>query len=51
MESEKYEAENATKIATAKRLLKMGKLSVEEIAEGSGLMVEEVERLSDIQLV
>ena len=51
VESEKYEVENATKIATAKRLLKMGKLSVEEIAEGSGLMVEEVERLSDIQLV
>ncbi len=42
MESEKYEVENATKIATAKRLLKMGKLSVEEIAEGSGLMVEKL---------
>ena len=51
VESEKYEAENATKIATARRLLKMGKLSVKEIAEGSGLTVEEVERLSDIQLV
>ena len=51
VESEKYEVENATKIATARRLLKMGKLSVEEIAEGSGLTVEEVERLSDIQLV
>ena len=48
VESEKYEAENATKIATARRLLKMGKLSVKEIAEGSGLTVEEVERLSDI---
>ncbi len=51
VESEKYEAENATKIATARRLLKMGKLSIEEIAEGSGLTAEEVERLSDIQLV
>ncbi len=51
VESEKYEAENATKIVTARRLLKMGKLSIEEIAEGSGLTVEEVERLSDIQLV
>lgn len=51
VESEKYEAENATKIATARRLLKMGKLSIAEIAEGSGLTVEEVERLSDIQLV
>ena len=50
VESEKYEAENATKIATARRLLKMGKLSIAEIAEGSGLTVEEVERLSDIQL-
>lgn len=51
VESERYEVENATKIATARRLLKMGKLSVEEIAEGSGLTIEEVERLSDIQLV
>lgn len=51
VESEKYEVENATKIATARRLLKMGKLSVEEIAEGSGLTIEEVEKLSDIQLV
>ena len=51
VESEKYEVENATKIATARRLLKMGKLSIEEIAEGSGLTVEEVERLSDIQFV
>lgn len=51
VESEKYEAENATKIATARRLLKMGKLSIEEIAEGSELTIEEVERLSDIQLV
>lgn len=51
VESEKYEVENATKIATARRLLKMGKLSVEEIAEGSGLTIKEVERLSDIQLV
>lgn len=51
VESEKYEVENATKVATARRLLKMGKLSVEEIAEGSGLTIEEVERLSDIQLV
>lgn len=45
VESEKYEVENATKIATARRLLKMGKLSVGEIAEGSGLAVEEVEEL------
>jgi hypothetical protein len=29
----------------------MGKPSVEEIAEGSELTIEEVERLSDIQLV
>lgn len=51
VESEKYEVENATKIETARRLLKMGKLSVEEVAEGSGLTIKEVERLSDIQLV
>lgn len=53
VESEKYEVENATKIATARRLLKMGKLSVGEIAEGSGLAVEEVEELQKelLQLV
>lgn len=53
VESEKYEVENATKVATARRLLKMGKLSVGEIAEGSGLAVEEVEELQKelLQLV
>lgn len=51
VESEKYEAENATKIETAQRLLKMGKLSIEEIAVGSGLTVGEVEELADVQSV
>ena len=55
VESERYEAakaaENATKIETAKRLLKMGKLSIEEIADGSGLTVEDVEELAGVQLV
>ena len=51
VESERYEAENATKIETAKRLLKMGKLSIREIADGSGLTVEEVEELAGVQLV
>ena len=32
-----------TDVETAKRLLKMGKLSFEEIASGTGLTIEEVE--------
>ena len=55
MESERYEAaeeaENAAKVETAKRLLKMGKLTVEDIAVGSGLTVEEVEELAGFQSV
>ena len=38
-------ARQETSIETAKRLLKMGKLSFQEIAEGTGLSVEEVEKL------
>ena len=49
VESERYEAaeeaENAANIKTAKRLLDMGRLSIEEIAEGTGLTVEDVEEL------
>lgn len=49
VESERYEvaeeAENAANIKIAKRLLDMGRLSIEEIAEGTGLTVEEVEEL------
>jgi len=55
VESERYEAaeeaENATKIETAKRLLRMGKLSIEEVAAGSGLTVKEVEDLAGSQTV
>ena len=55
VESERYEAaeeaENATKIETAKRLLRMGKLSIEEVAAGSGLTVKEVEELAGSQTV
>lgn len=55
VESERYEAaeeaENATKIETAQRLLRMGKLSIEEVAVGSGLTIEEVEQLADLQTV
>lgn len=55
VESERYEAaekaENATKIETAKRFLKMGKFSIEDIAVGSGLSVEEVEELASLQSV
>lgn len=39
------DTEYDTKIETAKRLLQLGKLSMEEIALGSGLTVEEVQKL------
>lgn len=47
VESEVYEA----KVETAKRFLKMGKFSFEEIADGTGLTIEEVEELAGLQLV
>ncbi len=50
VESERYDAENATKIEIAKRLLKMRKLSAEEVAIGTDLTVEEVEKLTDMLL-
>ena len=40
------EAEKETKKASAVRLLKQGKLSKEEIAEGVGLTIEEVDALA-----
>ena len=50
VESERFDAENVAKIETAKRFLKMGKLSVEEIASGSGLSIETVLELQKEQL-
>ncbi len=47
----KNEAENETKKNTALRMLKRGKLTIEEIAEDSGLSVEEVELLAGLQTV
>ena len=48
VESERHDE----KIKTAKRLLKMQKLDNDEIAAGSGLTIEEVEKLAnDLQLV
>ena len=46
LESERHEVRLEANIETAKRLLKMKKLSFEEIAVGSGLSVEEVEELA-----
>lgn len=40
-----------TKKKTALKMLKMGKLTIEEIAECSELSVEEVERLAGLQTV
>ena len=47
----KNEAENETKRNTALRMLKRGKLTIEEIAEDSGLSVVEVEQLAGLQTV
>lgn len=45
------EAEKETARKTALRMLKRGKLTVEEIAEDSGLTVEEVKKLENMQPV
>ncbi len=47
----KNETKNETKRETALRLLKRGKLTIEEIAEDTGLKVEEVEQLAGLQTV
>ena len=47
----KKEAENETKRNTALRMLKRGKMTIEEIAEDTGLSVTEVERLDELQTV
>jgi len=36
---------------TARRMLKMGKLTIEEIAEYSALSIAEVEQLAELQTV
>ena len=52
VESERYEAKHDEKIETARRLLQMQKLANDDIAAGSGLTIEEVEKLADeLQLV
>ncbi len=45
IQSERCEAKHDADRETAKRFLKMGKLSFEEIASGTGLTVEEVKEL------
>ncbi|MCM1144008.1 MAG: hypothetical protein NC407_04795 [Lachnoclostridium sp.] len=47
----KNETENETKRNTALRMLKRGKLTIEEIAEDSGLSIAEVEQLAGLQTV
>lgn len=42
---------NETKRETALRLLKRGKLTIEKIAEDTGLSVMEVEQLKGLQLM
>ena len=47
----KNEAENETKRNTALRMLKRGKMTIEEIAEDAGLSVSEVEQLAGLRTV
>ena len=47
----KSEAENETKKKTALKMLKTGKLTIEEIAEYTELKISEVEQLAGIQTV
>ena len=51
VQSEKHDAVEEAAKETAKRFLKMGKLSIEEVAAGSGLTVKEVEELAGLQTV
>lgn len=47
----KNEAEKEAAKKTALRLLQMGKLTIEEVAVGSGLPVSEVKKLQNMQPV
>lgn len=50
VESERFDAENAAKIETAKRLLNMGRLIIDEVAIASGLPKENILELQKEQL-
>lgn len=47
VESERYDE----KIKTARRLIEIGKLSLEDIAAGTGLKIDKVKELADLQPV
>lgn len=51
VESEKYEAENAAKMETAKRMLEDGTFSMDKIAKFSDLPIEVVRELAGLQSV
>lgn len=44
VESEKHDAD----IETARRFLQMGKLTYQEIADGTGLTIQEIQKLADV---
>lgn len=50
VESERFDAENAAKIETAKRLWNMGRLIIDEVAIASGLPKENILELQKEQL-
>ena len=51
VESERYEAENATKIETAKRMLEDGTFSIDQIAKFANLPIEAVQEIAALQSV
>lgn len=51
VESERYEAENATKIETAKRMLEDGTFSIDQIAKFANLPIEAVKEMAALQSV
>ena len=51
IKSERYEAIQETAQETALRMLKRGKMTIQEIAEDTGLSIEAVEQLAGLQTV
>lgn len=46
VESERYDE----KVETARRLIKVGKFSLEDIAAGTGLTIDKVKEIANLQL-
>lgn len=46
-----WKANTMMKIETARRLIEIGKFSLEDIAAGTGLTIDKVKEIVDLQLV